>query len=334
METMQSAKQVLNQMLGGSWITQGIYVAAELGIADAVADGPRTTEEIAERVDADGDALYRLLRALACVGIFEEDAEGRFSLTPLAELLRADIPDSQRSFAIMMGAEFYQSWGNLLHSVRTGTEAYRKTYGRSFFEYMTEHPDRHAIYDAAMTGVHGGETEPMLDAYDFSSFETVADLGGGNGLMLAALLERYPAVRGILFDLPGVADRARNTLAARGLSDRCRIVGGDFFHSVPRADAYLMRHVLHDWQDEQAAAILRNCRKAMSPKGRVLAIETVIPPLNEPCFGKWLDLMMLVVNGRERTEEQFRRLFSHAGLRLNRVVSTAHEVSIIEGVGS
>lgn len=332
METMQSARQVLNQMLGGSWITQGIYVAAELGIADAVADGPLTAEELAARVGADGDALYRLLRALACAGIFEEDAGGKFSLTPLAEQLRSDIPDSQRSFAIMMGAEFYQSWGNLLYSVQTGNEAYHKTFGRSFFEYMTEHPDRHAIYDAAMTGVHGGETEPMLEAYDFSPFETVADLGGGNGLMLAAILERYPTARGILFDLPGVADRAQNVLADRGISDRCRIVGGDFFHSVPRADAYLMRHVLHDWQDEQAGAILRNCRRAMNPQGRVLAIETVIPPLNEPCFGKWLDLMMLIVNGRERTEDQYRGLFSQAGLKLNRIVPTAHEVSIIEGV--
>jgi ubiquinone/menaquinone biosynthesis C-methylase UbiE len=197
---------------------------------------------------------------------------------------------------------------------------------------MTEHPDRHAIYDAAMTGVHGGETEPMLDAYDFSSFGTVADLGGGNGLMLAAVLERYPGAKGILFDLPGVADRARTILSARGLSDRCRIVRGDFFHSVPSADAYLMRHVLHDWQDEQAVTILRNCQRAMNPQGRVLAIETVIPPLNEPCFGKWLDLMMLVVDGRERTEDQYRRLFSRAGLTLSRVVPTAHEISIIEGV--
>ncbi len=332
MEQMQSAKQVLNQMMGGSWITQAIYVAAELGIADAVAGRPRNARELAECVDADGDALYRLLRALACAGIFAEDGDGRFSLTPLAEQLRTDIPDSQRSFAIMMGAEFYQSWGNLLHSVRTGNEAYHETFGRSFFAYMTEHPDRHAIYDAAMTGVHGGETEPMLEAYDFSPFETVVDLGGGNGLMLAAILERYPTARGILFDLPGVADRARTTISAQGLSARCRIVGGDFFHSVPRADAYLMRHVLHDWQDEQAGAILRNCRRAMNPQGRVLAIETVIPPRNEPCFGKWLDLMMLIVNGRERTEDQYRQLFSQGGLKLNRVVPTAHEVSIIEGV--
>lgn len=334
METMQSARQVLAQMLAGSWITQGIYAAAELGIADAIADGPLTAEELAVRMGAESDALYRLLRALACAGIFEEDADGKFSLTPLAEQLRSDIPDSQRSFAIMMGAEFYQSWGNLLFSVRTGNEAYRKTYGRSFFEYMTEHPDRHAIYDAAMTGVHGGETKPMLEAYDFSPFETVADLGGGNGLMLAAILERYPAARGILFDLPGVADRAQHVLEARGLSDRCRIVGGDFFRSVPNADAYLMRHVLHDWQDEQATAILRNCRRAMNPRGRILAIETVISPMNEPCFGKWLDLMMLIVNGRERTEDQYRHLFSQAGLEVNRVVPTAREVSIIEGVWS
>jgi hypothetical protein len=334
MEQVQSAKQVLRQMVGGSWVAQAIHVAAELGIADALADRPRTARELAQRVGADGDALYRLLRALASVDIFEEDAEGRFSLTPLGEPLRADIPDSQRAFAIMMGAEFYQSWGHLLHSVRTGREAWSEALGKPCFQYLTEHPDRGAIYDAAMNGVHGSETEPMLDAYDFSPFETVVDLGGGNGLMLAEILERYPAAEGILFELPSVTDRARAVLSARGLSDRCRIVGGDFFQSIPRADAYLLRHVLHDWQDEQATAILRHCRNAMNPQGRILAIETVIPPLNEPCFGKWLDLMMLLVNGRERTEDQYRRLFSRAGLRIDRIVPTAHEISIIEGVRS
>ncbi len=313
-------------------MTQAIYVASELGIADLLTDGPRTAEELAEQTSTHCGSLYRVLRALASVGIFMEDTDGRFSLTPLAECLRSDITYSLRSFGIMLGAELYQSWGNLLYSVRTGEQGFQKRFGVPFFQYMTEHPERHSIYDAAMM-VHGiSETEPMLDAYDFSAFRTVVDIGGGNGHMLAAILNRYPTIEGILFDLPAVVDRSRTIISCWGLSERCQIVGGDFFTSVPVADAYVMRHVIHDWNDDEAASILRNCRDAMNPEGRILVVETVIPPLNEPCFGKWLDLMMLIVGGRERTEEQYRQLFSHAGLKLNRIVSTAHEISVIEGI--
>jgi SAM-dependent methyltransferase len=206
-------------------------------------------------------------------------------------------------------------------------------FGKPFFHYMSANPDRWRIYDDAMTGVHDSETIPVLDAYDFTPFETIVDVGGGNGLALAAILRRHPGIRGVLFDLPAVADRAREVVAGAGVSDRCRIEGGDFFDSVPSSgDAYLLRHVIHDWEDGEAIAILKNCRDAMQPGGRVLVVETVIPAGNEPCFGKWLDLMMLVVGGRERTREQYGDLFSAAGLRLTRVVPTAHEVSVIEGV--
>jgi hypothetical protein len=326
------ASQQLSKLTIGGWITQAVSVAAALGIADLLVDGPLAVEELAKRANANADALYRVLRALATVGIFAEDADRRFSLTPVAECLRSDIPGSLRSFAIMSGAEFYQSWGNLLYSARTGKPGFDDKFGVPFFQYMTEHPDRHAIYDAAMM-VHGiAETEPMLDAYDFSVFRTVMDVGGGNGRMLAAILNRHPAVKGILFDLPAVADRTRATVPELGLGERYQVVGGDFFTSVPAADAYVLRHILHDWDDADATSILHNCRKAMNPGGRILLIETVVPPLNEPCFGKWLDLMMLIVGGRERTEEQYRQLFSQAGLTLSRIVPTAHEVSIIEGV--
>jgi SAM-dependent methyltransferase len=331
MSDAQASQQFMRLTIGG-WMTQAISVAAELGIADLLIDGPRTADELAKLAHAHGGSLYRVLRALASVGIFSEDAERRFSLTPMAECLRSDAPASLRSFAIMSGAEFYQSWGHLLHSTQTGEPGFQKRYGAPFFQYMTEHPERHAIYDAAMM-VHGiAETQPMLDAYDFSAFRTVVDVGGGNGRMLAALLQRHPAVRGILFDLPAVAQRARPTLAELGLSDRCQVVGGDFFVSVPAADAYVLRHIIHDWSDDKAAKILRNCRKAMNPGGRILLVESVIPPLNEPCFGKWLDLMMLIVDGRERTREQYEQVFSQAGLNLNRIVPTAHEISIIEAV--
>jgi SAM-dependent methyltransferase len=333
MNNAQSQRQMLSQFFGSSWITQGIYVAAELGIADLLAEGPRSVEELAEQTNTHGGALYRVLRALAGVGVFAQDSQRRFLLTPLSELLRSDVPDSQRALAIMMGAEFYETWGMLLHSVRTGEQGFNKRFGRPFFQYMTEHPDRHSIYDGAMAGVHGPETGPMLDSYDFSVFRSVVDVGGGNGMVLAAILSRHPAVQGILFDLPAVAERARTIITSSGLDGRYQIVGGDFFSSVPAgADAYLMRHIMHDWEDNEAVAILRNCRKAMNPDGRVLVVETVIPPGNEPCFGKWLDLMMLLVGGCERTEEEYNRLFSEAGLKLNRIVPTSSEVSLIEGV--
>ena len=333
MNRAPSGIEFYRQIFGGSWITQGISVAAELGIADLLTQGPLTIEELADRTGTHRGALYRLLRALAGIGIFAEDNQGRFSLTPLADLLRSDAAHSQRSIAIMMGAEFHAAWAELLHSVRTGEPGFKKRFGVHFFQYMEEHPERHGIYDAAMTCVHGGETEPMLDAYDFSAFRTVADVGGGNGLVLASILRRHPAIQGILFDLPAVADSARSTVSGTGVSDRMRIEGGSFFSGVPAgADAYVLRHIIHDWEDQDAVAILRECRKALAPEGRVLVVEMVLPPGNEPGFGKWLDLMMLLVAGRERTQEEYSRLFSESGLRMTRVIPTASEVSIIEGV--
>lgn len=327
--------QMLNQMIVGSWVTQAIYVAAETGIADRLAIGPRTADELARETQTHGASLYRVLRALASVDIFREDEEGRFSLTEMGKMLGSDAPGSKRSLAIMAGAEFYRSWGGLLSSVETGGAAFAKVFGKPFFDYMCANPDRWRIYDAAMTGVHDSETVPVLDAYDFRSFRTIVDVGGGNGLALAAILRRHPEARGVLFDLPDVAKRAGEVVARGGVSDRCRIAAGDFFDSVPGSgDAYLLRHVIHDWDDREAITILGNCREAMRPGGRVLVVETVIPSGNDPCFGKWLDLMMLVVGGRERTEEQYAEIFSAAGLRLTRVVPTAHEVSVIEGVCS
>jgi len=324
-------EQRLNRMIVGSWVTQAIYVVAEIGVADILAAGPRTADELAREMRMDGPSLYRVLRALASVDIFREDGEGKFSLTPMGKLLESGAPGSKRSLARMAGAEFYRSWGGLLPSVKTGGAAFDEVFGKPFFHYMSRNPDRWRIYDDAMTGVHDSETIPVLDAYDFTPFETIVDVGGGNGLALAAILRRHPGIRGVLFDLPAVVERAREVMAGSGGSDRCEFLGGDFFDSVPSSgDAYLLRHVIHDWDDGRAVSILENCRDAMRPEGRVLVVETVIPSGNEPCFGKWLDLMMLVVGGRERTKEQYEDLFSAAGLRLTRVVPTAHEVSVIE----
>lgn len=328
-----SMQQFFQQTFAGTWITQGLAVAAELGLADQLADGPKTPDELAEHTHTNRDALHRLLRALASVGVFSADAAGRYSLTPLAELLRSNVAGSQRGLAAMMGGEFYEAWGALLHSVRTGEPGFQKRFDQSFFRYMLEHPDRHSLYDRAMTGVHGRETEPMLDAYAFAGIDTVIDVGGGNGMVLAAILRRYAALKGVLFELPAVANRAQPNLSEWVVTGRCRIECGDFLTSVPLgADVYLLRHIIHDWQDTEAVAILRQCVKAMRPDGKVLVVETVLPPGNEPSFGKWLDLMMLLVAGRERTLDEYERLFAAAGLRVNRVVPTTAEVSILEGL--
>ncbi len=333
MEITEKTEQMLNRMIVGSWVTQAIYVASEIGIADSLAAGPLTADELARETGAHGTSLYRLLRALASIEIFREEEDGRFALTPLGKLLSSDAPGSKRSLARMAGAEFYRSWGGLLSSVKTGGVAFDNVFGKPFFHYMRANPDRWRIYDDAMTGIHDSETMPVLDAYDFGSFQTVVDVGGGNGLALAAILRRHPGTRGVLFDLPEVVGRAGDVVAGCGVSDRLTFVGGDFFDSVPAAgDAYLLRHVIHDWDDGKAVSILGNCRDAMRNGGRVLVVETVIPSGNEPCFGKWLDLMMLVVGGRERTKEGYADLFSAAGLRLTRVVPTDHEVSVMEGV--
>jgi len=325
--------EFFKRMFAGSWIAQGMWVAAELGIADLLTQGPRTTKELAEKARAHTGALYRLLRALAGVGVFAQDEHGRFALTPLADLLRTDASGSQRAVAIMMGAEFHAAWGELLHSVRTGEPGFNRRFGRPFFEYMMEHPERHSLYDAAMEAVHGGETEPVLDAYDFSAFGTIADIGGGNGSALTGILTRYPAMKGILFDLPAVAERTRSDLSGSSLADRIRIEGGDFFSAIPAgADAYVLRHILHDWEDPDAIAILRQCRKAMGPGSKIVVVEMVIPPGNDPSFGKWLDLMMLLVAGRERTADEYSSLFWKAGLEMSRVIPTASDVSIVEGV--
>jgi hypothetical protein len=328
----EDACSFFKQSFAGSWITQALGVVAELAIADRLAGGPRTADELAEETGSDGCSLYRLLRALASVGVFTEGEDGRFALTPTAELLRTGVPGSQRYSAIITAGEIHAAWGELLHSVKTGEPGFQKRHGVSFFQYILANPQRHAMYDSAMNEIHGPESEPMLDAYDFSGVSTVVDIGGGNGMLLEAILRRHPSIRGTLFELPEVAQRARASFANTDIADRLAFVGGDFFQTVPSADAFVLRHVVHDWQDADAEAILRNCRKAMRPEARILVIETVLPPGDQPCFGKWLDLMMLLVGGRERTEEQYRRLFSAAGLRLSRIVPTAHEVSVIEAV--
>jgi hypothetical protein len=328
-----SPQQQMRRLLTGTWIAQALSVAARLNLADLVRDSPKTAGELAVATHADPRALYRLLRALASLGVFAEDARHRFSSTPLAECLRSDIPGSQRAMAILFGEVLHRGWGELLSSVQTGRETFEAVYGLPFFEYLSADPERSCLFDETMVGIHGGETLALLDAYAFSDIGVLADVGGGNGSVLTAALRKYPDLRGVLFDLPGVAERARARLQEAGLAGRCRVIGGDFFASVPAgADAYLLRHIVHDWDDDRATRILTNVHRALGTGGRLLVVETIIPAGNAPSFGKLLDLAMLAhMGGQERTEAEYRSLFEAAGFRLTRVVPTRAEVSLIEG---
>ena len=319
-------------MITSYWTAQSIHVAAKLKLADLVKDGPQTAQQLAQATKTHQQALYRLLRALASVEIFSEDQQGRFSMTPIAECL-LDRPGSQYAVALMMGDEHYRSWGDLLYSVQTGKPAFDHLFGKPIFEYLAEHAEQAKIFDAAMTGFHGPETQAMVDAYDFTGINTLVDIGGGNGTVLTAVLQKYSTMKGILFDLPGVIERAKKNLAGAGLAARCQTSAGSFFESAPPGgDAYQMRHIIHDWTDEQCHTILSHIRKVMPKHGRLLVIEMVVNPGNEQQPAKWLDLNMLVLpGGRERTEAEYRDMYAKAGFRLERVVSTPTEVSVIEG---
>jgi len=322
----------LARLLSGYWYTQTIYVAAKLSLAEHLKDGPRSAQDLAKATGTNPRTLYRLLRALASLGIFAEE-QGRFVLTPLAECL---LDPSMKALATVRGEFQYRAWGELLHSVETGHSAFEKVYGKPIFDYCSDHPDMGNLFDQAMTGVHGRETEAMLEAYDFTGIGTLADIGGGNGSVLMAILRRYPAMHSILFDLPAVSERAKANLEAAGLEGRCSVLAGNFFVSVPPgADAYLMRHIIHDWDDDKSITILRNCRRAMGQGGKLLIVEGVVPPGNEPSVSKFFDLaMMALPGGMERTEDEYRQLFEAAGFQLTRIVPTKTWVSVIEGVPS
>lgn len=326
----------LLQMIFGSVVTQMIAVAARLDIADLVAEGDRSVDELADMTNSHAPSLYRLLRALASVGIFAETEPHHFTLTPLAGRLQSDVPFSLKGFAILFGSEFYyRSWANLLHSVQTGESALELTYGMNLFDYLHQHPGDAAIFNEAMTSVSGREAAAVRDAYDFSGFQTLVDVGGGHGILLTTILKANPSLQGILFDRPPVVAGASALLQQEGVVERCQVVGGDFFTDVPAgADAYILKYILHDWDAGRARRILENCRAAVVPGGRVLVVDTVIPAGNTPFLGKLRDIVMLSMTpgGVERTEAEFQELFSGAGFKLNRVIPTKSIVSIIEGI--
>ncbi len=324
----------LLQMMTGYWVSQALYVAAKLGVADLLTDGPRPVEELAEATQTDAPSLRRVLRALASVGVFTEARPGAFALTPLAALLRTGTPGSMRALAIMYAEEQYRAWGDVLHSVRTGKTAFEKQFGMSYFAYLAQHPEADRVFNEAMTGYTTQLVGAVVDAYDFSPFKTIVDVGGGYGTLLAAILRRYPVAHGILFDQPHVVAAAGERLAAAGVAERCNTVAGDFFVEVPSGgDAYVLAQILHDWDDERSMAILQQCRRAMPAHGKLLVVELALPSGEEPFFGKWLDLHMLVLLGaRERTVTEYEALFRATGFTLGRVVPTAAGPSIVEGI--
>jgi SAM-dependent methyltransferase len=331
-----SAPVALMNLVRAGRVSQAINVAATLGVADELAAGPRHADDLARAVGAHPAALHRLLRLLADFGVFAHRADGRFALTSLGELLRSDEHTSLRGMVMFLESPFLRSaWTNLLESVRTGDAAFDGVHGTNLFGYLRNHPDDAVVFDQGMSGVSRLLTAAILDVYDFSRFGSVVDVGGGDGALLATILARHPAVRGVLVELPEVASRAAEALAASGVADRCEVVVGDMFVSVPEGgDAYLFARVVHDWDDAAARRILATCRAAMPHGGRVLLAEAVLPEGNEPSAARLVDLEMLVIGGRERTEPEYRQLLADAGLELTRVVPSAGPYSLVEAVAA
>jgi SAM-dependent methyltransferase len=328
----------LFRMVTGYYLSRAIHVAAELGIADALRDGPVDHVALAGATATDAASLRRVLRLLAGAGVFSEEADGRFALTPVGACLRSDVPDSMRAAALLFGGNTQQTWSELRHSVKTGESAFARVFGADAFDHLARHPDQAAIFDAAMAGFTRMIAGAVAATYDFAPFATVMDVGGGNGMLLEGVLAAHPKLRGILFDLPHVAERARSRLREVGLADRCAVAGGDFFAAVPEgADACMLKHVIHDWNDDRAAAILRNCHRALGPKGVLLLVEGVYPPRIDASDAGLAaaanDVNMLVcTGGRQRSEQEFRDLYQAAGFRLTRIVPTPARVAVIEGV--
>ena len=327
--------ETLRLMIRGGQLLQAINTSVALGIPDLLKNGPMSAEEIARRTGTHGPSLYRLLRALAATGLFVEEQDRRFGLTPIGVLLRSDVPNSLHAMARHVASDRHSKmWANLAHSVRTGEPARRHApWDRQLIE---EDPEYAATFNRRMTEAASQRAAALLAGYDFSGIQTLVDAGGGHGRLLASVLQAYPSMRGILFDLPQVVDSVGTVLEAAGVADRCQIVGGSFFDGVPEgSDAYMLSMVIHDWDDERAAAILRNCRTAMGSTGRVLLLERVIADRNPSIEDTLTDLEMLAgPGGRERTSEELRALLTDAGLRLERIVPLALSYNVVEGLRS
>jgi C-methyltransferase len=332
-QRMTPAPAAMMEMIIASWTSQAITVAAQLGVADALADGPLPIGELAARVDADEDALRRLLRALISKGIFRHRRDGRFELNSLAGTLRSDAPISMTWAAQFYGsAEQRERWTLMVDSIRTGSTVVPALRGKESFDYFAEQPELAELFNQTMTSVSELTDGPVVAGYDFGAYPTIVDVGGGHGPLLAAILAGAPASRGVLYDLPRVVASAPSVFHEHGVADRVRIAEGSFFDSVPTGgDAYILKNIIHDWPDEKAVQILGNVRTAAGPRATVLLVELVIPKHDRDFPGKWVDLEMLLnLGARERTAAEYRDLLSQAGFQLTRVVQTASPLSVVE----
>ncbi|HZI48076.1 MAG TPA: methyltransferase [Pyrinomonadaceae bacterium] len=326
-------EQIL-QIIMNFWSSRAVYIFAKLGIPDLLKSGPKTVEELAADTKMHAPSLYRVLRALASIGFVSATADGRFGQTPLSEILVTDAPGSLRWFTISeLGQEHYPAWGNLMHSVKTGEIAFDNFFAADVWKYFEQNPEDAAVFNNSMSGITAATNEEILAVYDFSPFGTVVDVGGGHGGLITSILKANPKLKGILLDAPQVIEGARPKIEAAGLADRCEIVASDFFKAVPAGgDAYVMKWIIHDWDDDRAITILKNCRDQMSPDARVIIVDCVVPENNEPDFSKFFDLnMMVMTGGKERTEKEFAQLLNAAGFKLRRVIPTKVGTSIVEG---
>jgi hypothetical protein len=327
---------VLFQMASGYWTSQAIYVAAKLGVADLLNDGPQSCVTLATATGADAPSLFRLMRALASVGVFSHVHRDCFALSPLAECLRSDVPGTLRAMVMTIGEIHYHACGNLLHSVQTGSPAFNNVFGTSLFDYLQQDACAADTFNQGMTNLSSMLAYAVLMAYDFTGISSILDIGGGEGKLLQTILEVNPEMEGAVFDLPTTIETTTQKLNNNTGVGRCSYIAGDFFESVPPgADAYLLCQVVHDWDDDRAVTILKNCRKAMGKNKRILLVEMVVPETNIDSFSKLLDLNMLVMTGgRERTKAEFRTLLAASGFMLTKIVPTMAPQSVIEAIAN
>lgn len=322
------------QIITGFWISRAVYVIAKLGIPDLLQSGPKSVDELAKATETHTPVLFRILRALASAGIVKRESDGRFALTPLSETLVTGVPGSMRWFMVSeLGQEHYPAWGNLMHSVKTGEIAFDNHFGMDIWAYFKQNPEDAAVFNDSMSGMTAAVNEAITSLYDFSPFDKVIDIGGGHGGLITSILQQNPKAKGLLFDAPQVIEGARPRLEQAGMADRCEAEAGDFFKAVPAGgDVYVMKWIIHDWEDEKAIAILKNCRSQMQPNGRLIVVDCVVPEGDQPDFSKTFDLNMLVMTGgKERTEAEFDQLFAAAGFKLLRVIPTGLPFYIVEG---
>lgn len=323
----------LRQLIMGFRNTQLIYVAGKLHLADHLAQKPQTAEELAPVVNAAPTALYRLLRALASLGVFTESTGGLFEVTPIGDLLRQDKPGSLRSTAMLYGDELiWRVYGRLEYAIETAKPAFEHVHGQPFYDYLSQHPAAATLFHEAMTGFSEQEAEAILAAYNFSTVRSIIDIGGGQGALMATLLPTYSQLRAVIFDRSPPVGEALRLFPSADLRARVEFIQGDFFAAVPDGgDLYLLKSIIHNWSDEEAMAILRKCRQAMPPYGRMLIAERIVPPEGSPSEAKLFDINMLVtVGGQERTAAEYIALLGAAGLAMTRIIHTKSHLSLIE----